>query len=306
MQNITATNLLVFEYYFMKLVLSFFLFVSVCNLRCDNVPTSVQSDDTSRIIKVNIARDFLHGLKLPIQVPVKYQYFATDNIIVIPHKDSIEIRAINYGKGYLTFYTDEDTFKQYEINVLKSHLVDSAVSLLETNNSFIYRNYELSAWMENYLLINKLVPKFKVPLIDGNILTQDTLSSKIYFINFWYYGCPPCMSELPKIIRVAKTLQEDNQYVFLSFFKDTAYQQENDAYFLAKQNHTESRFFKLNINPLTVAINTAYLEKVFIFHGYPTSFIVDKKGVVRYVFAGAPPNIDELIVSYMEFLRHKV
>ena len=123
----------------------------------------------------------------------------------------------------------------------------------------------------------------------------DKLKGKIIVINFWFIGCHPCIAELPALNKLVKEYQGTG-VVFLAFTWETVASIRKD--FLSK--------YKLDFTILPEA--NELISKVSG-SGYPTTYILDKKGIIKEAWNGgstdetakteaylkAKPIIDELL-----------
>ncbi len=116
-------------------------------------------------------------------------------------------------------------------------------------------------------------PDFTLPTLEDGDVTLSNLQGKVVMINFWQVNCPPCEEEMPYLEAAAK-------------------QYDGEAYIMAvgiAVDATGARAFvgKGDLQmlvPLDTQANAAAKYSV----GYtPTTFLVDKSGIVRYVKVGA-------------------
>lgn len=116
-------------------------------------------------------------------------------------------------------------------------------------------------------------PNFSLPSLAGETFTLADLKGKVVLVNFWATWCPPCRAEMPAI--------------------DAAYRANKDAGFVVlavdqMENPDIVNLFRAKYNlsfPLLLdsdgAINRQYLVSAL-----PTSFFVDRKGVIRDMMIG--------------------
>jgi len=119
----------------------------------------------------------------------------------------------------------------------------------------------------------------KSPFIDFNDLKNNrhTLEShrgEVLLVNFWASWCPPCVKELPSLNRLqSKIGTKDFNILAVNIGEETATVRE----FLAPMN--------INFPVLTDPDGKSVQPWKLI--AFPSSFIVDKKGVIRYSLFGA-------------------
>jgi len=118
----------------------------------------------------------------------------------------------------------------------------------------------------------KPIPPLIFKTIAGESYERASLSGKIMVINFWFMGCVPCRQEMPALNRLVNEYR-GKDVLFLGFATDRT-EHLNPSYF------AQNRFdFKI--------IGDAYpIAKSFSVLGYPTTFVVDGKGIVRDMWMG--------------------
>ena len=134
-------------------------------------------------------------------------------------------------------------------------------------------------------MIGAMAPDFSVVTMDGRPFSTDSLKGKISIINFWMISCPPCIAEIPGLNNVVKKYGRD-EFNFIAIGMDD----EKDI------NHF------LNNNPWTfdqLASGSKLIFDVFkIGWGFPTTFVLDKEGVIIGAFSGG--TTDEMAVQNIE------
>lgn len=258
------------------------------------------------ILEVN----YFKGEKLAISLPDQFTYSPSNNLIVYPGADSIEIRAIATGDGYVTFRTGQDTLLHVTVTVENDPETEAALRLAATNDPLQYRNNELASWLYGMALQNKPLPAFSVQSIDNKKITNATIDAKISVVHFWYYGCPACMMEMDDLEKLGDWISGRRQFQFIALCKDTGYFKQNKPVFLSEKYVSDKdgsrkvvAYENVSFNALH-GINGASLEGTFAFAGYPITFITDKKGIVRYIFNGSSAQLFEKTKAYMTFLNH--
>ena len=113
--------------------------------------------------------------------------------------------------------------------------------------------------------------------LDGKLHTLADYKGKVVLINFWASWCPPCRAEMPSLERL-KQRMTGKPFVILAV--DMA---ENDAQIQAflKQMSTPKIDFTILKDPNGKALKA---WKVFVF---PTSFVLDANGKLRYSLLGS-------------------
>ncbi|MBL0940978.1 MAG: TlpA family protein disulfide reductase [Gemmatimonadaceae bacterium] len=117
-------------------------------------------------------------------------------------------------------------------------------------------------------------PAFSVTTRDGRVLTQDSLRGRVVLINVWATWCPPCRAEMPALQQLA-TAYADEPFVLLGASVDRGPATAVDAFL-----HERAITY-----PNTI-VDASQLAAFGGVRGYPTSFLLDKHGVVRHTVIG--------------------
>jgi peroxiredoxin len=123
------------------------------------------------------------------------------------------------------------------------------------------------------LTIGQKAPDFTLKTMAGKNLNLVEQRGNILLINFWASWCAPCRKEMPEL----QALQEKYQDLGFSVWGINV-EQENQAgrKFLADLNLTFPIFFDAK-NTLSATYQVAAM---------PTSVIIDRNGIVRFIFRG--------------------
>lgn len=121
--------------------------------------------------------------------------------------------------------------------------------------------------------VGDTVPSFKARTIDGSkSVAVEDYRGKVILIDFWASWCPPCLKSLPKYNDLRREIGTDDfEIVAVNVDENT----EDAKKFLAK--HPVS--YPIAKDPKGI------LPGVFGVKAMPTSYLVDKNGVVKYVHA---------------------
>lgn len=120
----------------------------------------------------------------------------------------------------------------------------------------------------------KSAPTWKLRAIDGRALGSAELSGKVQVIDFWATWCAPCNVEIPGLIELQKKYQKDGlEIVGVSVDQGG---EELVKRFVADK--------KINYS---VALSIPGLPESFgSFEGIPTTFVIDRKGMIRFMHEG--------------------
>jgi cytochrome c biogenesis protein CcmG, thiol:disulfide interchange protein DsbE len=115
------------------------------------------------------------------------------------------------------------------------------------------------------------VPHFIVRTFDKQVVDSNDLAGKVVIINRWAVWCGPCKQELPALDAYYRAHAKDG----LRIFAVTIDQSVPDY-----RLHPLSAALAF---PLAHAVKGPFPET----EGVPTNYVIDRRGVVRYIHAGA-------------------
>lgn len=137
-------------------------------------------------------------------------------------------------------------------------------------------------------LIDKPAPAFTAPALDGGPpLTLDSLRGNVVLVDFWATWCGPCTVQFPHLNEWHRTYKDKGlRIVALS---------DEEPELVREYAAAEKLAYPIALDPDN-KIRAAYLVP-----GMPTTVIIDKAGIVRYVRVGAasPVEIETAITQLL-------
>jgi len=132
--------------------------------------------------------------------------------------------------------------------------------------------------------LGRAAPAFTLPsLADGSPVSLDQFRGKVVLLNFFATWCPACRAEMPHLQAAWEEVQDEG-VAFLII--DIA---EEDTEMVA-------RFMKERGLTMPVVMNqTGDVATVYNISTLPTTFILDREGVVRSITVGAFPNKEAVL-----------
>ena len=119
-------------------------------------------------------------------------------------------------------------------------------------------------------------PNFKAVTINNDSIELYNYKGYVVVLNFWFVSCAPCIAEIPGLNDIVKKYSNDS-VKFISITKDS---KDYILNYFSKRKHFD---FEIISNDEDI------FREIFLFgvgFGYPTTVIIDKKGVIRYVKSG--------------------
>jgi len=134
----------------------------------------------------------------------------------------------------------------------------------------------------------RAAPEFRLKNLQGADVTLADYKGKVVLLDFWATWCGPCRQEMPEFEKIHRG-DAGPDVVVLALDVDEA--QEIVVEYLAKEKFTF---------PILLGKGTGVVERYGV-HAYPTTFAIDKQGLVADVIVGGGPNgrvrLDALIAK---------
>lgn len=123
--------------------------------------------------------------------------------------------------------------------------------------------------------VGSFCPDFELTTLKGETFRLSENRGKVVFINIWATWCPPCVSEMPEIEKLANAHADELVVLGVSVDDRVSTVEE----FLAEKGYT-----------YTIAMDDAnytVANRLFPTYAIPNSIFIDPKGVVTSIEAGA-------------------
>ena len=122
--------------------------------------------------------------------------------------------------------------------------------------------------------VGRLAPDFTLIDLESNSVTLSDFRGKAVFINFWATWCPPCRAEMPEIEAIYQEYKSKDVVVI----GVDLYEAENEVRQYVQQGGYSWIF---------VIDTTGEVTKNYAITAIPTSFFLDKEGVIQAMNVGA-------------------
>ncbi|WP_261134217.1 peroxiredoxin [Bacillus sp. Marseille-Q3570] len=123
-----------------------------------------------------------------------------------------------------------------------------------------------------------IAPDFTLETMDGQSVKLSDFKGKNIIVNFWATWCPPCRAEMPEMQEYYEA-NKDKDFVILAVNMTKTEKSQMDV----KQFVEED--FELTF-PVVMDLKHK-VTNTYEVTGYPTSYFIDKEGVIQYKVVGA-------------------
>jgi len=120
---------------------------------------------------------------------------------------------------------------------------------------------------------------FNLKSLNGKSYSMNSFKGKVVLLNLWASWCSGCKKEMPEFYKLQKSMGRNFKIVAVSIDKNSA----DAKSFLAsvnKKTHMKTPFVVLH-NP------SKSLAKAYKAQAMPSSYLIDKKGIIRAVIVGS-------------------
>ena len=138
------------------------------------------------------------------------------------------------------------------------------------------------------------LPPYSLATLDGQVLNSSDLAGSPVLINFWASWCPPCRAEMPDF-QQAYIEYSDTDLVLISI-NSTSQDSLQDVL-----SFVES--YQLAFPVLLDTTGT--VTRTFNVHSLPTTFFIDRSGIIKNVLIGGPIPLSLMRVEINKLLLDK-
>jgi thiol-disulfide isomerase/thioredoxin len=121
--------------------------------------------------------------------------------------------------------------------------------------------------------VNQPAPLFLLDTLDGKTLSHSDISGRRTYINVFATWCPPCQSEIPRLVQAARQ-HPSVRFIFVD-------EQESPS--------AVKRFVRRFGIRGDIAIDQGQFAATYGALPIPESILIDKSGVVRMLYRGPIP-----------------
>ena len=135
-------------------------------------------------------------------------------------------------------------------------------------------------------------PNFKLEDMDEYEYDFSEYRGKVVLLNFWATWCPPCKREMPSMERVYQNHQGDD-FTVLAINQ----MEDGDRIFAFTGTLDTSPTFNILLD------SDSEVSQAYQVRGLPTTYLIDKKGRIRYRAVGGRefdhPEVEKIIEALM-------
>ena len=129
--------------------------------------------------------------------------------------------------------------------------------------------------------VGKQAPDFQLPNLEGQPISLSDFRGKPVLVNFWAVRCPPCRFEMPFIQAIFEE-SSDTELVVL-------------AVDIGEAPSTVKDFIQSGNFSFPVLLDTSQdVALEYNIRAIPTTFLIDKDGIIQEIRVGAFPSMLEI------------
>lgn len=145
----------------------------------------------------------------------------------------------------------------------------------------------------------KPAPLTRLRSLDGRMLSMDRFYGKVVLLNFWASWCAPCVEEMPSLEALAASLPPD-RFVVVAVSLDGG--DGRQVRLFVNQHNLQHLTVVLDPNHEFGALTSERQpESVMPVYGYPTTYVLDKRGLVTGFLVGPTTWDSPLARSFIDY-----
>ena len=198
---------------------------------------------------------------------------------------SVLLQTVDKVRDRFYFRPDATDYERQQSEKLATWLADAA-SLLAAEPKQYRRSFrqtkakpEVTVGKKDHVLQAyqgiSIPPELRLKNLRGKLIDLKSYHGKVVLVNFWASWCPPCVHEMPSMQRLQDKYRKKG-FVILGVN-------------MADDKQTIANFLKTKVKvsfPILLDSDGAALRRWQVF-AFPTSYVIDKKGSIRYALFGS-------------------
>lgn len=213
------------------------------------------------------------------------------------------IHSLKNIRNRYYFRADATDYEQ-QLATQFPHLIYNAINQIKrypSKQRVLAKNYKakpIVTTVKSHRTLSKykgspIPPNLSLLSLDDKFYKLQNDTGKVLLVNFWASWCPPCVHEMPSMQALENKLNKSSDKVFKII-----------AVNMAEDKKSIQQFIQTKVAiDFDILLDTdgAALKQWKIF-AFPTSFIIDKKGKIRYAIYGAIDWLNTDVVHKIQLL----
>jgi cytochrome c biogenesis protein CcmG, thiol:disulfide interchange protein DsbE len=169
--------------------------------------------------------------------------------------------------------------------------------------NFYWRPKTIASQTGKSSAIGKELPVLELQPLTGSTsaepISLDKVRDKVVLINYWGTWCPPCRQEFPHIVELWDRYRGNADFELLSVSSSGRAPEDVEDV----RGETE-KYLKANSVTMPTYIDARGVSRQAVAEligkdgfGYPTTILLDRKGVVRAVWSGYSPGVERSMAN---------
>lgn len=131
-------------------------------------------------------------------------------------------------------------------------------------------------------LIGQVIPELVLRTFSNQELKLKSFNNKVVLLDFWELWCGPCINSLPKINELSKKYKSSD---FIAIGITTS------------KIEDVKRYLSANGIDFEQASSNSKLSNFFKVNSFPRYVVIDKKGIIRFIYYGFSEDLESKIIS---------
>ncbi|MBI1306806.1 MAG: redoxin domain-containing protein [Bacteroidetes bacterium] len=214
--------------------------------------------------------------------------FNVTNEFWIQKKSFIPIQYNEYFEQLSGFYFSE--FRNYRLLNYRFNVPNDSIAnaIDDISNHLFLSPFDFKR--PDLLADSSVAPYWKLPKMMNpkDSVSLDQLKGKVVLLEFFYKGCSPCMQAVPALQALSEKYK-DQGLVVIGIDPYDNNDEKNLSDFLQKRGAG----YQILLEGKPVA-------KDYHVYGFPTLYLIDRKGIIRKVNVGYGGDTEKKVVKYIE------
>lgn len=142
-------------------------------------------------------------------------------------------------------------------------------------------------------IVGHPAPEFSLPDLNGKPHKLSDYRGKVVLLDFWATWCQPCKMSLPLVDKAFLTSQ-GKEVMFFAVNLEGTDKKDMVLSFWDQKGY--------GFPVLLGGMMGNGIDKIYQVTGIPTTFVIDKNGIIRYRHIGYRQNLDQLLTKEIEEL----